>query len=92
MRRAFRVLALLACALPGMALGDDPHKSGAEEPDASFLEFLGSVDGLAEANPDYLAQGAPAHAAPAAPAAPAGTPVKTPVPPPPAHAPGSEQQ
>ena len=29
------------------------------DPDLGFLEFLGSVDGLAESNPDYLAQARP---------------------------------
>jgi hypothetical protein len=36
------------------ARADDVHKS--DVPDPGFLEFLGSVDRLAEVNPDYLAQ------------------------------------
>src|SRR5882757_9912138 len=69
------VLAVLAlpCAL---ARSDDTRKPQPEDPDPGFLEFLGSVDRLAELNPDYLAQTDPqraarlaakGHAAPAAP-------------------------
>ena len=39
---------LLSSAAPA---DDTPRK--AEDPDPSFLEFLGSVDGLSDANPDY---------------------------------------
>jgi hypothetical protein len=58
------------------------------DPDAGFLEFLGGVDGLADVNPNYLAQGnAPAPAA----STPAATPAKPPPPPPPpASAPGAK--
>ena len=54
-RAGLGVLTMLAlsCA-PGWA--DDGHKSPPENPDPSFLEFLGSVDRLADVNPDYLAQ------------------------------------
>ena len=56
------------------------------DPDAGFLEFLGSVDGLADVNPNYLAPGtAPAPPASTPSAAPAKPP---PPPPPPASAPG----
>ena len=56
---------------------DDPPK--AEDPDAGFLEFLGSVDRLSEVNPDYLSQANPARAArPVQP----GTPPPAPPPPP----------
>jgi hypothetical protein len=49
------VLTMLAlCGALGWA--DDGHKSAPETPDPSFLEFLGSVDRLADVNPDYLAQ------------------------------------
>jgi hypothetical protein len=57
--------------------GDD-RKPPAEDPDPGFLEFLGSVDRLAEVNPDYLSQ---------APRPPGTAPPKvasTPPPPPPA--------
>ncbi len=43
----------LACA---EGRGDDRTKAPAAEPDPGFLEFLGSVDRLAEVNPDYLKQ------------------------------------
>jgi hypothetical protein len=48
---------LLAALLLGYALAraDDVHKP-AEPPDPGFLEFLGSVDRLADVNPEYLAQ------------------------------------
>ena len=54
-RAGLSVLTMLAlCGAVGWA--DDGHKSAPESPDPSFLEFLGSVDRLAEVNPDYLAQ------------------------------------
>jgi hypothetical protein len=54
-RAGLAVLMMLAlrCAV-GWA--DDGHKSAPENPDPSFLEFLGSVDRLADVNPDYLSQ------------------------------------
>ena len=53
-RRTSGVLAalLLGCAA---VRADDVHKP-AEPPDPGFLEFLGSVDRLADVNPEYLAQ------------------------------------
>ena len=78
---------LLGYALLGVAAraADGPAPA---DPDAGFLEFLGSVDGLADVNPNYLAQGTP----PAPPArTPAAAPVKpppSPPPPAPASAPG----
>jgi hypothetical protein len=50
-------LAVLAALVLGCAAAraDDPHKA-AEPPDPGFLEFLGSVDRLADVNPEYLAQ------------------------------------
>lgn len=69
------VLAVLALAC-ALARSDDTRKPQPEDPDPGFLEFLGSVDRLAEVNPDYLAQADPqraarlaakGHAAPAAP-------------------------
>src|SRR5258706_8728482 len=50
----------LACAL---ARSDDRRKRQPADPDPGFLEFLGSVDRLAELNPDYLAQADPRRAA-----------------------------
>ena len=71
---------LLVCALlAGTARADDAHKPPAQDPDPGFLEFLGSVDGLADVNPDYLAQGKVARPPPAAPA---GAAVKPPPAPP----------
>jgi hypothetical protein len=84
---------LLVCALlAGTARADDAHKppAPAPDPDPGFLEFLGSVDGLADVNPDYLAQAKVARPPP--PAAPAGAAVKpppaAPAAPPPASAAG----
>ena len=53
-RRTSEVLTalLLGCAA---VRADDVHKP-AEPPDPGFLEFLGSVDRLADVNPEYLAQ------------------------------------
>lgn len=68
----------LCCAA---ARADDARKP--EEPDAGFLEFLGSVDRLAEVNPDYLSQGEavkPAKSAPLPPAPPPPPP-RQPLPP-----------
>jgi hypothetical protein len=77
--------ALMAAAAAAAA---DPPPPAAE-PDPGFLEFLGSVDGLAEVNPNYLTQvkPAPAPSAAKAPAAPA--PAQPPAAqPPPNPAPG----
>jgi hypothetical protein len=82
---------LLVCALlAGTARADDAHKPPPpQDPDPGFLEFLGSVDGLADVNPDYLAQAKVARPPPAAPAAAAvKPPPATPAPPPPASAAG----
>ena len=70
--------------LAATARAADPPAPAAADPDPSFLEFLGSVDGLAEVNPNYLAQanaGRPPGAATTAP------PKVTPPPPPPAPSP-----
>jgi len=75
--------ALLACALTAAAArAADPPPA---DPDGSFLEFLGSVDGLAEVTPNYLAQAAPSRAPVPPPAKP---PPPPPAPPPPAAPPG----
>jgi hypothetical protein len=76
-------LALLTALVLGCVAGraDDAHRS--QDPDAGFLEFLGSVDRLAEVNPNYLSPGDPAKAGakPARPAAPDGAaPASTPQP------------
>ena len=67
----------LACAL---ARSDDTRKPPPADPDPGFLEFLGSVDRLAEVNPDYLAQADPQRAARRATGR---APPATPPPPPP---------
>ena len=74
-----RAALLLGCAL---ARADDVHKT-VEPPDPGFLEFLGSVDRLADVNPEYLGQ-AEAWSKPAA-----ATPTPPPPPPPPPNAPKS---
>jgi hypothetical protein len=56
------VLAVLALAC-ALARSDDTRKPEPADPDPGFLEFLGSVDRLAEVNPDYLAQADPQLAA-----------------------------
>ncbi len=47
-------LALLALGGAAVWAGDAPK--AADEPDMGFLEFLGSVDRLADVMPDYLSQ------------------------------------
>jgi len=48
---------LIVLALAGLAArADEPRKPPPEEPDPGFLEFLGSVDRMADVNPDYLSQ------------------------------------
>lgn len=54
------VAAALGAAAPG---GDGTAHTPPPDPDPGFLEFLGSVDGLAEVNPNYLAKADPARAA-----------------------------
>jgi hypothetical protein len=73
---------LAALALAAAAARGDPPRS-AQDPNAGFLEFLGSVDRLSDVNPDYLSQVDPAKAGPVPPGAP--RPVQTQPPPPPAH-------
>jgi hypothetical protein len=86
-RRPLSVAAVVALVLAlgcAVAHSDDGRKS-AEEPDAGFLEFLGSVDRLADVNPDYLSQADPTKAArPGDKSAPA--PAPPPPPPPPRQA------
>jgi hypothetical protein len=78
---ACTVLVLYALLSPATRADDAPRKT--DDPDPGFLEFLGGVDGLADANPDYLAQ---AHAPRPPPAAPPPPP-KPNVPPPPPSGP-----
>jgi hypothetical protein len=53
-RNALALLGVVLALGCVVARGDDARL--AEDPDAGFLEFLGSVDRLAEVNPDYLSQ------------------------------------
>src|SRR5580704_14687271 len=81
------VLAMLALGCGAARAADGPRP---DDPDPGFLEFLGSVDRLAEVNPDYMSQAEAAKAAPPGaqrPAAPANPP--TPPPPPPRQPPPS---
>ncbi len=64
--------------------GDPPRTPNPQDPDPGFLEFLGSVDNLADANPDYMAQANVPHAPPPAPTTPVKSPPATPPTPPPA--------
>ena len=75
-------LAVLAALVLGCAAAraDDPHKA-AEPPDPGFLEFLGSVDRLADVNPEYLAEAR--SKPPAAATTPPPLPPRPPPPPPP---------
>ena len=58
-RRAKPAL-LCALALASTAVrAEDTRAPPAAEPDPGFLEFLGSVDRLAEVNPEYLSQAGP---------------------------------
>src|SRR5256885_13977066 len=61
-RASCALLAVLALA-GALARGEDTRKPQPPDPDPGFLEFLGSVDRLAEVNPDYLAQADPPRAA-----------------------------
>jgi len=72
-----RIPEVLAALLLGCAAvrADDAPKL-AEPPDPGFLEFLGSVDRLADVNPEYLAEARSKAAA--------ATPAPTPPRPPPA--------
>jgi hypothetical protein len=55
-RRAGSGVLMMLALSSAAGWADDGHKSVPENPDPSFLEFLGSVDRLADVNPDYLAQ------------------------------------
>jgi len=74
------LFAVLTLQCVAAARGDDGRKP--EDPDPGFLEFLGSVDRLADVNPDYLSQADPAKG-PGGKSAPAPPPPAAPPPPPP---------
>ena len=78
--RPAAVAMLSAVAFGSAAVGAD-YAGKAPAPNAGFLEFLGSVDRLAEVNPDYLTQPNPVKVAkPAANGAPPPAPRPPPVP------------
>jgi hypothetical protein len=81
---------LIVLALAGLAVrADEPRKPPpAEEPDPGFLEFLGSVDRMAEVNPDYLSQAGPPTAR--VPGIKPPPPPPPPKPPPPPNAAGDK--
>jgi len=78
-RNALALLGVVLALGCVVARGDDARL--AEDPDAGFLEFLGSVDRLAEVNPDYLSQPDPPGAK--SDAKRAAAPARPPSPPPP---------
>jgi hypothetical protein len=88
-------LAVLLLALGSAAARSDDGRKPPEDPDPGFLEFLGSVDRLADRDPDYLSKagatqpGGPAQkaATPASPPAPA-----QPMPPPSVSASGGHNE
>ncbi len=55
LRTRCAVLGLLALACL-TARAEEPRRSSVPDPDPGFLEFLGSIDRLADVSPDYLAQ------------------------------------
>jgi hypothetical protein len=89
-------LAVLLLTLGCAAAHGDDGRAPSEDPDPGFLEFLGSVDRLAEVNPDYLSQaGAPPAARPPGKAVPPPSPPPPqPLPPPPSASasPGSRYE
>ena len=88
---ARRPTVLIVLAFAGLAArADEPRKAPpAEEPDPGFLEFLGSVDRMAEVNPDYLSQADPPTAG-AQGIKPPPPPPPPPRPPPPPNAAGDK--
>ena len=88
-RTAVTVLAALSLACAVARSDDSRNPPPSQDPDPGFLEFLGSVDRLAEGNPDYLSQAAaprnarPPQATPATAPAPPVTPPPPPRQPPP---------
>ena len=79
--RAGAIAVLSALALGSVVGRADDGSKPAPPPGAGFLEFLGSVDRLADVNPNYLAQPVPVKAV--KPAASASPPPSPPPPPPP---------
>jgi hypothetical protein len=86
-RTALTVLAALSLACAVARADDSRSPPPSQDPDPGFLEFLGSVDRLAEVNPDYLSQAGPARIARPPQGTPATAPPVTPPPPPPPRQP-----
>jgi hypothetical protein len=86
-RTALTVLAALSLACAVARSDDSRSPPPSQDPDPGFLEFLGSVDRLAEVNPDYLSQAGPARIARPPQGTPATAPPVTPPPPPPPRQP-----
>lgn len=78
---ALAVLGALALGCAALRAADPPPPP---DPDPHFLEFLGSVDRLAEVNPDYLSQAEARAGKP-----PPNLPPPPPPPPPPPRQPPS---
>ncbi|MFZ0008986.1 MAG: hypothetical protein WAK94_12175 [Steroidobacteraceae bacterium] len=85
--RAAATGALAALALAALAARAADPPSNAQDPNAGFLEFLGSVDRLSDVNPDYLSQADAPKAAQAPPGAVRPAQTQPPPPPPPASNP-----
>jgi hypothetical protein len=81
---AATLLGALALGCTAARAADPPPPAG--EPDPHFLEFLGSVDRLAEVNPDYISQAEARAGKP-----PGGTPTGSTPPPPPPPPPPPQQ-
>jgi hypothetical protein len=79
--RASLAVAAVLTLCSAVARSDDVRRAPSEDPDPGFLEFLGSVDRLADVNPDYLPPPDPPDAKPAARST--IPPAPTPPPPPP---------
>jgi len=78
-----RLAVLMVLALHcGVARSDDVRKPPSEDPDPGFLEFLGSVDRLADVNPNYLSQPDPTSVSKPGPRG-VSPPLPPPQPPPP---------
>jgi hypothetical protein len=92
-RRRVRIVAVLGVlAVVGMgARADDARTPPPEDPDPGFLEFLGSVDRLAELNPEYLSQANPPRARYPTARVPPAPPPPPPPPPSPAGAKNNDQ-
>lgn len=88
--RAAATGVLAALALAGTELHAAGPPGNPQDPNAGFLEFLGSVDRLSEVNPDYLSQANPAKAGQPPPGAVRPAQAQPPPPPNPNPPPGAK--